>query len=91
MLLFTRVGSTGRVALAEYRRLNPWFSDVPDTELGGALVVGEPSRCRDRVRELSAELGLQHPILDLAGLEAQPARRLLDALGPANNLVDAGT
>ena len=91
MLLFTRVGSAGGAALAEYRRLNPWFSDISDSELSGALVVGEPSRCRDRVRELSAELGLQHPILDLAGLEAQPARRLLDALGPANNLVDAGT
>ena len=91
MLLFTRVGVAPEAALGEYRRLNPWFGEIPDSEASRALIVGEPARCRERIRELSAELGLRHPILDLSGLGATPARRLLDLLGPANNLVDAGT
>ncbi len=91
MLLFTRVGAGAEAALAEYRRLNPWFADVPDAEIAPALIVGEPARCADRLRQLAGELGLERPILDLAGLEVTSARRLLDALGPANNVVDAGT
>jgi hypothetical protein len=54
-------------------------------------VVGEAERCRGRIRELAARLRLDHPVLDLSGLEASAARSLLDALGPANNVVDART
>lgn len=91
MLIFVRVGATVDTALAEFRRLNPWFAGIPDAEIAPALVVGEPERCAARLRELATELGLAHPVLDLAGLEASAARHLLDALGPANNVVDAGT
>ncbi|MDJ0846907.1 MAG: LLM class flavin-dependent oxidoreductase [Myxococcota bacterium] len=91
MLLFTRVDLDPEDALGEFRRLNPWFGEIPDQELRPALLVGEPARVRQSVRERASELGLALPILDLSGVEAPRARRLLDALGPANNLVDAST
>jgi alkanesulfonate monooxygenase SsuD/methylene tetrahydromethanopterin reductase-like flavin-dependent oxidoreductase (luciferase family) len=82
MLLFTRIGLDPAPALAEFRRLNPWFRWVPDAELGPALILGEAPRCRARIAELAAELRLDYPVLDLSGLEAGAARRLLQALGP---------
>lgn len=91
MLLFTRPGAEPSAALAEFRRLNPWFREIPDVEIAPTLLVGEPERCAARLRELAAELRLTHPVLDLSGLEAGATRRLMDALGPANNVVDAGT
>jgi alkanesulfonate monooxygenase SsuD/methylene tetrahydromethanopterin reductase-like flavin-dependent oxidoreductase (luciferase family) len=91
MLLFTRLGSDGTAARDEYRRLNPWFGAIPDAEIVPQLLVGEPARIADRLRALACELRLELPILDLSGLPAAATRRLLDALGPANNLVDAGT
>jgi alkanesulfonate monooxygenase SsuD/methylene tetrahydromethanopterin reductase-like flavin-dependent oxidoreductase (luciferase family) len=82
MLLFTRLDLDRSAALAAFRRLNPWFRSVPDAELGPSLVVGEERRCRARIAELAAELRLEHPVLDLSGLEGKAARRLLEALRP---------
>ena len=59
----------------------------------GCVVVRDGSvvgAVAERLRALASELRLELPILDLSGLEAPRARRLLDALGPANSLVDAG-
>jgi alkanesulfonate monooxygenase SsuD/methylene tetrahydromethanopterin reductase-like flavin-dependent oxidoreductase (luciferase family) len=82
MLLFARMDLDRAAALAEFRRLNPWFGSLPDAELGPSLILGEASRCRARIAELSAQLRLDQPVLDLSGLEAGPARRLLEALRP---------
>jgi alkanesulfonate monooxygenase SsuD/methylene tetrahydromethanopterin reductase-like flavin-dependent oxidoreductase (luciferase family) len=82
MLLFTRMALDPSAALAAYRRLNPWFRSIPDAEIAPALVLGEAARCRARIEEIAAELQLEHPVLDLSGLEASAARRLLEALGP---------
>jgi len=82
MLLFTRMDLDRAPALAAFRRLNPWFRSVPDAELGPALILGEAPRCRERIAELAAELRLDYPVLDLSGLEAGAARRLLEALRP---------
>ena len=82
MLLFTRMDLDRAAALVAFRRLNPWFRSVPDAELGPSLIVGEAPRCRARIAELAAELRLDHPVLDLSGLEAGAARRLLVALRP---------
>ena len=82
MLLFARMDLDRAPALAAFRHLNPWFSSIPDAELGPALILGEASRCRERIAELAAELGLDQPVLDLSGLEAGAARRLLEALRP---------
>jgi alkanesulfonate monooxygenase SsuD/methylene tetrahydromethanopterin reductase-like flavin-dependent oxidoreductase (luciferase family) len=82
MLLFVRPGADRDPALADYRRLNPWFHSVPDAEVEQALVLGGPARCRARIAELCAGLGIELPVLDASGLAAEPTRRLLEALAP---------
>jgi alkanesulfonate monooxygenase SsuD/methylene tetrahydromethanopterin reductase-like flavin-dependent oxidoreductase (luciferase family) len=82
MLLFVRSDADGAAALAEFRRVNPWFAAIPDAELRPALVLGEPERCRARIGELAQELGLTLPVLDLSRLPAARARPLLEALRP---------
>jgi hypothetical protein len=84
--LFTRAEPlSSAAALAEFRRWNPWFGAIPDPELAPALAVGTPAECRERIRALTAELRLEMPVLDLSGLDAQRARRTLEAL-PAGDL-----
>jgi alkanesulfonate monooxygenase SsuD/methylene tetrahydromethanopterin reductase-like flavin-dependent oxidoreductase (luciferase family) len=82
MLLFTRLDPDRVSGLAEFRRLNPWFHSIPAAELAPALILGEASRCRDRIAEAAAQLRLDQPVLDLSGVDAGAARRLLEALGP---------
>ena len=69
-------------AIEEFRRLNPWFEALTDAELESALVVGEPGSCRERLLELAETLRIDQPILDLSGLDAETARRNLDAFPP---------
>jgi alkanesulfonate monooxygenase SsuD/methylene tetrahydromethanopterin reductase-like flavin-dependent oxidoreductase (luciferase family) len=82
--IFVRPGADPRdpALLAAYRRFNPWFGTVPDTELAPALVAGDPSDCRRRLDALRGELRLALPIADLTGLDSDAARRALDALAP---------
>ena len=84
MWIFTRVGEAHDAAasLAEYRRLNPWFHSIPDTELRDALVLGPGPDCRARLEQLTQELGLAWPVLDLSGLAADATLRALEALAP---------
>lgn len=86
-LIFTRVQKRpDRVdALREFRRLNPWFADLPDAEVGPALVVGEAAACRDQLEALTPALGLELPILDLTGADAATTRVTLDAF-PAGEI-----
>ena len=91
--LFTRLDPNGDVAAAlrEFRSLNPWFDDFPDDEISAGLVVGNAADCRRRLSELAAELSLELPVVDLSGLPAARARRLMEALAPSNSDVDAHT
>jgi alkanesulfonate monooxygenase SsuD/methylene tetrahydromethanopterin reductase-like flavin-dependent oxidoreductase (luciferase family) len=84
MLLFTRIapGPDPAPFLAEFRRLNPGFRSLPDAEVAGALVVGSPDHCLRRVAELSRDLAIARPTLDLSGLPAGEVRRVLAALAP---------
>jgi len=82
MLLFARPGLDGADALRQFRQLNPWFHSIPDDEVGPALVLGEPQRCRERVADLAARLDLDLAVLDASGLAADPTKRLLEALAP---------
>jgi hypothetical protein len=66
-------------ALQEFRRLNPWFADLSDAEIGPALAVGDAAACRARVAELAEPLALELPILDLTGADAAGARDTLEA------------
>jgi hypothetical protein len=69
-------------ALAEYRRLNPWFNQVPDEEIEGSLVLGDAGECRRAFLGLASELRLDLPVVDLSGLPAEPSRTVLEALAP---------
>lgn len=83
MLLFARPGATPESALAEFRRLSPWFASIPDAEARAALIVGPPEACRERIERLRQEFRLALPIVDLSGVALGPARSLLEALAPA--------
>lgn len=88
--IFTRAGPLDPdAARAEFRRLNPWFGDLPEAELGEAPVLGEPAACRERLAWLAEELRLELPVVDLSGADAATARRTLRACAP-KPLVDSG-
>jgi len=82
MWIFTRVGdgSEPQAALSEYRRLNPWFADLPDAEIAPALVVGSAAHCRERLMALARDLDLDLPVIDLSGMDAAAARHTLEAI-----------
>jgi alkanesulfonate monooxygenase SsuD/methylene tetrahydromethanopterin reductase-like flavin-dependent oxidoreductase (luciferase family) len=89
MLVFARVLARPDpdAALREFRRLNPWFADIPDAELARSLVVGDAAACRARLAESTLPLGLDLPILDLTGADAATTRVTLDAF-PEGIFVD---
>ena len=83
MWLFTRVGDPDDPTIrAAYRRFNPWFDGVPDARLGEAIVAGDAEACRARVDEIRDRLGIDLPVLDLSGLDADATRRVMQALAP---------
>ncbi|MDH3213371.1 MAG: LLM class flavin-dependent oxidoreductase [Myxococcales bacterium] len=84
MWIFTRVGEGAATSgtLKEFRRLNPWFAAIPDSEVKEALVVGRGEHCRERLHALAAELGLDLPVVDLSGLSSAATREALEALAP---------
>jgi alkanesulfonate monooxygenase SsuD/methylene tetrahydromethanopterin reductase-like flavin-dependent oxidoreductase (luciferase family) len=84
--IFARLGGDRSAALAEYRRLNPWFRDLPDAEILPVLVLGGALECRERLARLTQELRLDLPVADLSGLAAGPAAELLEALAEAEFL-----
>jgi alkanesulfonate monooxygenase SsuD/methylene tetrahydromethanopterin reductase-like flavin-dependent oxidoreductase (luciferase family) len=89
MLVFARVQARPdrAAALREFRRLNPWFADIPDAEAAPALAVGDAASCRAQLASLTIPLGLELPILDLTGADAAAARVTLDAF-PSGKFVD---
>ena len=68
---------------AAYRRWHPWFRTIPDAELGEAIVAGPVGRCRERIAALRTDLGLDLPVLDLAGLDLAAASAALEGLAGA--------
>jgi alkanesulfonate monooxygenase SsuD/methylene tetrahydromethanopterin reductase-like flavin-dependent oxidoreductase (luciferase family) len=84
MWIFTRVGggSDAAASYREYRRLNPWFHSIPESELAEAMLLGAGPDCRARLDELVERLRLDWPVLDLSGLGAEATLRNLEALAP---------
>lgn len=81
--IFARPGVDLDAAVAAYRRTSPWFSELPPDLLRNALLWGDPARCADRLDQLRQTLGIDVPILDLAGLDEPAAESALFALAPA--------
>jgi len=84
LLLFARLAGSPDPApfLPEFRRLNPWFAAVPDTEAAASFVVGPAREGPERLRELARGLRIARPVLDLSGVPAGPTRELLHAFAP---------
>lgn len=80
--IFTRLAGPPTELRAEYRRLNPWFRDLPDQRLDEAIVSGSPEACRSRIEELREALRLDLPVLDLSGLGRAASEALLEACAP---------
>jgi alkanesulfonate monooxygenase SsuD/methylene tetrahydromethanopterin reductase-like flavin-dependent oxidoreductase (luciferase family) len=82
MLVLARPGDDPRSDATKqaFRRWHPWFGDMPDAELAEAIVAGPVGSCRDRIGRLRTELGIDLPILDLAGLDLGGASAAIEAL-----------
>jgi alkanesulfonate monooxygenase SsuD/methylene tetrahydromethanopterin reductase-like flavin-dependent oxidoreductase (luciferase family) len=93
MWIFTRPGADPRDPglRREFRQLNPWFRDVPDAQLGEAIVTGPPESCQQRIREVAREFRLELPVADLSGLSHDAARCAIDTFGSGKTLVDSNT
>jgi alkanesulfonate monooxygenase SsuD/methylene tetrahydromethanopterin reductase-like flavin-dependent oxidoreductase (luciferase family) len=84
MWLFARPGrSPGDASLAvEFRRWHSWFRSLPDADVGEAILTGPTSACRARIAAIRGDLGIDLPVLDLAGLSNREAERaLIDLAG----------
>jgi alkanesulfonate monooxygenase SsuD/methylene tetrahydromethanopterin reductase-like flavin-dependent oxidoreductase (luciferase family) len=85
MWVFARPGrATEDPALAaEFRRWQPWFRELPDADLGEAILAGPIVACRARLATLRDDLGIDLPVLDLAGLAQVDAEAALEAMAGA--------
>lgn len=81
--VFARPDAGLETASAAYRRFAPWFADADPSSLAGALLCGDPRGWDGRLAALRGALGIDLPILDLAGLDERTARRALEAAAPA--------
>lgn len=85
MWIFARPGEDpdGLEVRAAFRRWNPWFSDIPDAELREAVLAGPVADCRTRLARIRTRLGIDLPLLDLAGLDRPTAERVMTDLAGA--------
>ena len=63
-----------------YRRWNPWFANLSDSEIDEALLVGSASERAERLEALHHDSAIDLPIVDLSGLDADATRQSIDAL-----------
>ncbi len=85
MWLFARPGRPAGDAsvAAEFRRWHPWFRSLPDADLGEAILAGPAPACRARIAAIRGDLGIDLPVLDLAGLPRSEAEAALSELAAA--------
>ena len=83
--LFARPGQSPEdpALAAEFRRWQPWFRELPEAELGEAILAGPVAGCRARIAALRRDLGIDLPVLDLAGLAQLDAELALEAMAGA--------
>ncbi len=85
MWLFTRVGAkaTDSAVQKEFRKLNPWFSDVTESDLPNAIIAGSPDECLERITTLTSQFHLDLPIIDFSGLTAEDLTYQIKSLAKA--------
>jgi alkanesulfonate monooxygenase SsuD/methylene tetrahydromethanopterin reductase-like flavin-dependent oxidoreductase (luciferase family) len=85
MWIFVRPGEdpSGSRARTAFRRWHPWFRDLPEDELGEAIVAGPVGSCRDRIASIRDDRGVDLPVLDLAGLDPEAASAAIEQLAGA--------
>ena len=69
--------------LTAFRRFHPWFRDVPDAEVPGAVLCGGAEAARAQLARMRADFALDLPIVDVTGLPPDDAEAALTALAPA--------
>jgi alkanesulfonate monooxygenase SsuD/methylene tetrahydromethanopterin reductase-like flavin-dependent oxidoreductase (luciferase family) len=84
MWIFTRPGrDPGDPELArQHRELNPWFRHLSEAERMESIAGGPPGECLARIERIRRDFGLELPIADLSGLDAEAAGPALHALAP---------
>jgi alkanesulfonate monooxygenase SsuD/methylene tetrahydromethanopterin reductase-like flavin-dependent oxidoreductase (luciferase family) len=75
----------------EFLHWNPWYADIPEGELGEAILAGSAESCRRRIESIRRDLGVDLPVIDCGGLQYDAARHAIDALAPEKTLVDPST
>jgi alkanesulfonate monooxygenase SsuD/methylene tetrahydromethanopterin reductase-like flavin-dependent oxidoreductase (luciferase family) len=85
MWIFTRPGAdrADPAVHAEFRRWNPWFADVADSELPDSILAGSVGDCRRRLDAVRGELAIDLPVLDLSGLDRAASERVMEQLAGA--------
>lgn len=85
MWIFVRPGEDpgGEAVRAAFRRWHPWFRDLPDAGRAESIVAGPVGSCRERIASMRRDLGLDLPVLDVAGLDASAAAAAIEALAGA--------
>ena len=68
---------------AQFRRWQPWFSDLADAEVDAAVLAGPVEACRARIAAIRSDLGIDLPVLDLAGLAQAQAEVAMEMLAGA--------
>ena len=69
--------------LADFRRLNPWFADIPDEPITAGLLRGGAAEARTKLAAATRRMRLDLPVVEVTGLSLDAARHALDALRPA--------
>ncbi len=65
--------------LADFRRFQPWFAQLAESEAQASIAAGPPEACRARFDALRA-LGIDRPLADLTGLDLDATHHAIDAL-----------
>jgi alkanesulfonate monooxygenase SsuD/methylene tetrahydromethanopterin reductase-like flavin-dependent oxidoreductase (luciferase family) len=68
--------------LADFRRLNPWFAEIPDEPIAAGLLCGGMEQARAKLAAATRRMRLDLPVVEVTGLPIDAAQHALDALRP---------
>ena len=81
MWIFTRVREPDPARdREEFRRWNPWFSELSDAEVDAGSIVGSPERVTARLQEIAERMCIDVPVVDLSGTDYATVCAAIEAL-----------